>query len=116
MELGDSLLRTMSALAIVLGLMLACAVVVRRILARRSPIGADSPLVQVLGGGYLGGRKSVVVVAVAGEILILGATETALIPLGRVNDPERVRRELGERATVKAEVEGHSPWQGVSSS
>lgn len=98
MDFWDSLIRMVSALAVVLGLMAGLALVARRWLGRRSLSPAEAPLVQVLGTGYLGPRKSIALVAVAGDLLVVGATANDLVPLGRITDPERVRRLLGEKA------------------
>ncbi|MER3425164.1 MAG: hypothetical protein C4293_20000, partial [Nitrospiraceae bacterium] len=88
----DSLIRMVSALAVVLGLMSVFAVIARRMVTARSLGHAGVPLVQVLGTGYLGPRKSISLVAVAGEFFVIGTTSTDLIPLGRISDPEQIRR------------------------
>jgi flagellar protein FliO/FliZ len=85
-----------SALAVVLGLMGGLAFLAKRVLARR-PWGAPgASLVRVVGSGYVGTRTSVALVAVAGELLIVGTTATELVPLGRITDPDRVRQVLGQ--------------------
>ncbi len=102
MDFFDSLIRMVSSLAIVLGLMLALAYAARRWYGGRGPISVKTPLVEVLGTGYLGPRKSVALVAVAGELLIIGSTADDLVPLGRVSDPETVRRLLNGTGTSEA--------------
>ncbi|MDE3241087.1 MAG: flagellar biosynthetic protein FliO [Nitrospirota bacterium] len=97
MDFWESLVRMVSALAAVLGLMMVLALAARRWLGGRVLVGADTPLVQVLGTGYLGPKKSVALVSVAGELLIVGSTADGLVPLGRVNDPEQVRQVLAKR-------------------
>lgn len=106
MEFWDSLIRMVSALAVVVGLMMVLAAVARRLLGGRALALSQTPMVQVLGSGYLGPRKSIALVAVAGDLLIVGTTATDLVPMGRVSDPEQVRRLLGQSATGrKVEVE-----------
>ena len=51
-------------------------------------------LVQVLASGYIGPRKTIALVSVAGEYLIVGATATDLVPLGRVQDSGTLRELL----------------------
>lgn len=101
MEFWDSVIRMVSALAVVLGLMMVLAAAARRWLGGRSfalgTLKPQAPLVQVLSTGYLGPRKSVALVAVAGDLLIVGSTADNLVPLGRVSDPEQVRRILGSQ-------------------
>ena len=90
MDFWDSVLRMLSALAVVLALMMVVVAIARRVIGARSGAGADAPLVQVLSTGYLGPKKSISVVSIAGELLIIGATATDLIPLGRVRHAEYV--------------------------
>ena len=100
MDLWDSVLRMISALAVVLALMMVVVVVARRVMGTRAGTVADAPLVRVLSTGYLGPKQSISVVSVAGEWLIIGATATELISLGRVSPL------TNRKAEVKAEVEG----------
>lgn len=97
MDFWESLIRMVSALAVVLGLMMLLALAARRWLGGRVLAGTDTPLVQVLGTGYLGPKKSVALVSVAGDLLIVGSTADSLVPLGRVSDPEQVRLVLAKR-------------------
>lgn len=94
MEIWESVVRMVSALGVVLALILALLAIVKsRVGQRFLPIGG-APLVKVLGSGSLGSRKHVMLVAVAGEVLILGTTASDLIVLGKVTDPEQVKRLL----------------------
>mgnify|MGYP001106682866 CR=1 FL=1 len=94
MEIWESVVRMVSALGIVLALILGLLAVVKsRVGQRFLPVGG-APLVKVLGSGSVGSRKQVMLVAVAGEVLILGTTATDLVSLGKVTDPEQVKRLL----------------------
>jgi flagellar protein FliO/FliZ len=100
-----------SALALVVGLMMVLAAIARRVMGGRALTLSEAPLVQVLGTGYLGPRKTIALVAVAGDLLIVGTTATDLVSLGRVSDPEEVRRLLsrskpGDEMKVQVEAEG----------
>ncbi|MDR4476606.1 MAG: flagellar biosynthetic protein FliO [Nitrospira sp.] len=89
-----------SALGIVLALIVGLLAVARSAVGRRLlPVGG-APVVQVLGSGPLGSRKHVAVVAVAGEVFILGTTPTDLVPLGKVTDPEQVKRLMANAAPL----------------
>ncbi|GIW55328.1 MAG: hypothetical protein KatS3mg082_1732 [Nitrospiraceae bacterium] len=94
MDVTDSLVRTLWALAIVLGLMMLLAAVARRLFGRRLLLPAERPLVRILGSGYVGGRNSIAVIAVAEEVFVVGSTADGLVPLGRITDREQVRRLL----------------------
>jgi flagellar protein FliO/FliZ len=94
MDFWDSLIRMVSALAVVLGLMGGLVLVSRRFLGARIVTRGGEPLVRVLSTGYLGPRKSVAVVSVCGELHVLGLTADDVVPLGKITDPEQVRRFL----------------------
>lgn len=92
MDFWDSVLRMLSSLGIVLALMMVVVAIARRVMGTRSGAAADAPLVRVLSTGYLGPKKSISVVSVAGDLLIIGTTATDVIPLGRVRNAERIRQ------------------------
>lgn len=93
-DLWESLFRTVSALAIVLVLMGIVAVSVRRLMGQRLGIAGGRPLVRVLASGYIAPRKTITLVSVAGEFLIVGTTATDLVPLGRISDSAELRELL----------------------
>ena len=93
-DLWESLFRTLSALAIVLVLMGIVAVTVRRLMGPRLGIAGGRPLVQVLASSYIAPRKTIALVSVAGEYLIVGTTATDLVPLGRISDSAELRELL----------------------
>ncbi len=104
-DLWESLFRTVSALAIVLVLMGVVAATVRRVMGQRLGIAGVRPLVRVLASGYIAPRKTISVVSVAGEYLIVGTTATDLVPLGRISDSAELRALLSlnsENASTEA--------------
>lgn len=103
-DLWESLFRTVSALAIVLVLMGIVAVTVRRLMGQRLGIAGGRPLVRVLASSYIAPRKTIALVSVAGEYLIVGTTATDLVPLGRISDSSELR-ELLALASEKPSTE-----------
>ena len=89
-DFWDSFLRMASALALVLALIAGLVALVRRCAGTRLFAPVTAPIVQVLGSGYLGPRKTISLVSVAGEFLIVGVTPTDLVSFGRITDPEQV--------------------------
>ncbi len=85
-EVWDSIARTLMALALVLLLMGAVAWVARRVLAHRVAAPGGMPLVQVVANSYLAPRKSIALVAIAGEYFVVGLTADHLVPLGRIEN------------------------------
>ncbi len=104
-DVWDSLIRTVSALAVVLVCIGIAAFVARRVMGPRAGNSGGRPLVQVLASGYLAPRKTISLVDVAGEYLIVGATATDLVPLGRISNTAHLLELLGMPAqTPPSEV------------
>lgn len=98
-DFWDSFLRMASALALVLALIAGLVALVRRFGGTRLFAPVTAPIIQVLGSGYIGPRKTISVVSVAGEILIVGVTPTDLVSFGRITDQEQVRQLLSKIAS-----------------
>ena len=107
MDVWESLMRMVSALAVVMVLMLACAYLFRRLQGTKVFTAGTAPLVKVLASGYLGSRKNIVLVNVAGEVLIVGTTPDGMVPLGRLSN-RQLQTVVGDaemKAEAKVEVE-----------
>jgi flagellar protein FliO/FliZ len=100
MELWESVVRMVSALGVVLALILGLLAVARSAIGRRYLPASGAPMIQILASSPVGSRKQIMLVAVAGEVLILGATATDLVPLGKVTDPERLTGLLAGSASA----------------
>jgi flagellar protein FliO/FliZ len=112
-DLWESLFRTLAALALVLALMGIVAVAVRRVMGPRLGIAGGRPLVRVLASGYVAPRKTIALVSVAGEYLIVGTTATDLVPLGRLSDSAELRDLLaltGEKPSTEAPSVPQALW------
>jgi flagellar protein FliO/FliZ len=105
MELWDSAVRMVASLALVLGLILGLLALAKTVAGRRWLGPSGTPLIRVLGSSHVGPRKTVLVVAVAGEVLILGTTATELVSLGRLTDPDHIKQalSLGEAGGTPAD-------------
>jgi len=93
-DFWDSFIRMASALALVLALMGGLVLLVRRFAGARLSVPVSAQIVQVLGSGYIGPRKTISLVSVAGEFLVVGMTPTELVSLGHITDRERVQQFL----------------------
>jgi len=90
-DFWDSFIRMASALAVVLALMAGLVALVRRFAGTRLFAPVTAPVVQVLGSGHVGPRKTISLVSVGGEFLIVGVTPTDLVSFGRITDQEQIR-------------------------
>lgn len=110
MEMWESVVRMVSALGVVLALILGLLAIARSAIGRRFlPLSGVSP-VKILANSPLGSRKHILLVAVAGEVLILGTTATDLVPLGKITDPEQLKHLLADPLSARL-----SPSSGAGS-
>jgi flagellar protein FliO/FliZ len=105
-DFWDSFIRMASALALVLALMGGLVMLIRRFAGTRFCAPVSTQIVQVLGSGHIGPRKSISLVSVAGEFLIVGMTPTDLVSLGHITDRERVQQFLSAAPSGRPVVPG----------
>jgi flagellar protein FliO/FliZ len=105
-DFWDSFIRMASALALVLALIGGLVMLIRRFAGTRFCAPVSAQIVQVLGSGYIGPRKSISLVSVAGEFLIVGMTPTDLVSLGHITDRERVQQFLSTATSGRSVVPG----------
>ena len=98
-DFWDSFLRMASALALVLALIGGLVLLIRRFTGTRLCAPVSTQIVQVLGSGYIGPRKTISLVSVAGEFFAVGMTPTELVSLGHIQDRERVQQFLSAATT-----------------
>jgi flagellar protein FliO/FliZ len=96
MEFWDSAVRMVASLALVLALILSLLALAKTMVGRRWFTSSGTPLIRVVGSSSVGPRKQVLLVAVAGEVLILGTTATDMVPLGRITDPDQIKQILSQ--------------------
>ncbi len=90
--LAGSGLKMFYGLFLVLGMMFIVFHILKKTIFKGSFMGSKSNLVTVLGTGYLGPKKMVMMTEVAGEILVLGVSGDSITMLTKITDPEKVRR------------------------
>jgi flagellar biogenesis protein FliO len=105
-DFWDSFIRMASALALVLAIMGGLVLLVRRFAGTRFSVPASTQVVQVLGSGHIGPRKTISLVSVAGELLIVGMTPTDLVSLGHITDRERVQQFLSAATSGRSVFPG----------
>lgn len=90
----ESLYTTGAALAIVVGLFLVCALLVRRGTRKPSTALPDG-VVSVLGRVPLANRQSAELVRVGNKLVLLAVTQGGIEPLTEISDPTEIDRVLG---------------------
>jgi flagellar biogenesis protein FliO len=90
----DSIYNTVTALAVVVGLFLLCAGLVRRG-ATKSSIRLPEEVVSVLGRVPLAARQFAQLVRVGNKLVLLSVTSAGAEPLTEITDPVEIDRLLG---------------------
>mgnify|MGYP000592637976 CR=1 FL=1 len=99
MDFADQALKMAGALGVVIALLLGGTFLLKRFMGDTgSPLGQS--MLKLIGGLRLGQGKSIMLVEVAGEILVLGATTRDLTLLTRITDSARVERLCTTSRTV----------------
>lgn len=88
-----SIVKMLSALAVVLGLMIAAAWVMRRVLQRTGTGGAaDEGMIRIVSSRYLGPKSSILVMDILDRIVVVGLSGGRMTLLATISDPEAVGR------------------------
>ena len=90
-DLFTSALKMFSALLLVLGILMACVYLMRR-LAHREGVGPATKLIKIMDRTPIGVKKNVTVIEVADRILVLGVTHDRISLLAQIEDQESVER------------------------
>ena len=92
LELWPSSLKMLSTLALVLGLMFLLFYAFKKLVLKNSLFGKYNKMVNVLSTGFLGPKKSIALVEVAGEVLVLGISNDHISLLSNIQDSEKIDR------------------------
>jgi len=115
-DFWGSFIQMASALALVLALIGGLVLLIRRFAGTRLGAPVSAQVIQVLASGYIGPRKTISLVSVAGEFFAVGMTQTELVSLGHITDRERVQQFLSKAASGRSAVPGrpasHDEAQG----
>ena len=89
-ELVPSSMKMFSMLALVLGVIFLLFFGFKKFVLKNTVFGGGEKLVNVLGTGFLGPKKNIVLVEVAGEVLVLGISQDHIALLTSITDPEKI--------------------------
>jgi flagellar protein FliO/FliZ len=111
-DFWDSFIRMASALALVLALIGGLVFLIRRVAGTRLGAPVSAQVIQVLASGYIGPRKTISLVSVAGEFFAVGMTQTEMVSLGHITDRERVQQFLSAGTSGRPVVPGRPASHG----
>ena len=87
-----SLLKMISALAVVLGVMLAGLWAVRRFMNKTGAKVDDGQMIRVLSTRYLGPKSSILLLDVLGSVIVVGVSGTQMTLLTTITDEDSLER------------------------
>jgi flagellar protein FliO/FliZ len=90
MEMVPSGLKMVSMFAVVLGLMFLIFFGFKKYVLKNTAFGGGNKLVNVLGTWFLGPKKNIALVEVAGEVLVLGMSQDNITLLSSIIDEEKI--------------------------
>jgi flagellar protein FliO/FliZ len=90
MEMIPSGLKMISMFAVVLGLMFLIFFGFKKYVLKNTAFGGGNKLVNVLGTWFLGPKKNIALVEVAGEVLVLGMSQENITLLSSIIDEEKI--------------------------
>ena len=91
-DLFSASLKMASTLGLVLGLMFVVFHLFKKFGLKNSVFGGDGKPIKVLSTGFLAPRKSIALVEVAGDVLIIGISNDQISLLGNIQDAERINQ------------------------
>ena len=83
-------MKMFSMLSLVLGIIFLLFFGFKKFVLKNTVFGGGEKLVNVLGSGFLGPKKNIVLVEVAGEVLVLGMSQDHIALLTNITDPEKI--------------------------
>ena len=90
MEMIPSGMKMVSMFAVVLGLMFLIFFGFKKYVLKNTAFGGGNKLVNVLGTWFLGPKKNIALVEVAGEVLVLGMSQDSITLLSSIIDEEKI--------------------------
>jgi len=87
-----SLLKMVSALAVVLGIMLAALWFVRKLMKKTGTGVDDGHAIRILSTRYLGPKSSIMLVDVLGSVIVVGVTASQISMLTTITDEDSLER------------------------
>jgi flagellar protein FliO/FliZ len=85
-------MKMISALAVVMGLMMAAAYVFKKVFRQGGSGPADENMIRILSTRFLGPKSSVMVMEVAGYMMVVGVTPQQMTLLATISDQETMDR------------------------
>jgi|SaaInlStandDraft_6_1057023.scaffolds.fasta_scaffold38304_2 flagellar protein FliO/FliZ len=115
MEMIPSGMKMISMFALVLGLMFLIFFGFKKYVLKNTAFGGGNKLVNVLGTWFLGPKKNIALVEVAGEVLVLGMSQDNITLLSSIIDEEKIEEIKNASGKGKSGLDWNSAPAGEKS-
>jgi flagellar protein FliO/FliZ len=92
MELFPYILKIVSALAVVVGIMIMSIYLMKRIMKKTGGGINDNELINVLSTKYVGPKSSIMLIEVLGNIIVIGLSNSQISVLSRIKDQKSLEQ------------------------
>ncbi len=83
-DMSSAIIKTVTALAIVLAAVLLISYIAKKVLKKNDMVFGKDKLIRVLGTSYIGVKKAITLLDVAGEVLVIGVTNNNITMLTKL--------------------------------
>ena len=104
-NLYASLLKMVAALGILIALLFAALYIVKRVFGKKMGIAGQDQSIRVITSAYLGPKKSIALVDIAGERIVVGITQDHISMLTKLGKGGEFREILQEQVSADEKVE-----------
>jgi len=88
LDLLPSFLTTLSALAVVLGIMIIAVYCIKKIMKRTGGELNDGKLIKIISTKYLGAKSKIMLIEVSGNLMVISLSNNQISLLSRIEDQE----------------------------
>jgi len=124
-DMWSASLKMFYALAMVLGIVFLLYFIVKKFFWKNGVFGNESKPIKILSTGFLAPKKSIALVEIPGEVLVLGIAHENISLLGNIREPDQISRIKGQppqpselvakvpESPIMEEKEEEKPGEGV---
>ncbi|MBI5747501.1 MAG: FliO/MopB family protein [Nitrospinae bacterium] len=98
-DMSSAIFKTVTALAIVLAAVLLISYIAKKVLKKNDIVFGKDKLIRVLGTSYIGVKKAITLLDVAGEVLVIGVTNNNITMLTKLESEDAKSRIQGVKGS-----------------
>jgi len=100
-DMSSAIFKTITALAIVLAAVLLISYIAKKVLKKNDIVFGKDKLIRVLGTSYIGVKKAITLLDVAGEVLVIGVTNNNITMLTKLESEDAKSKLLNSNSKLR---------------